>query len=284
VPLTSTRSAFLRPGHFEGGERAGRQAAAEQRGVVDGDLAQHAGPLPRHRPPGHEGLGLRRDMGQPLAREVLRQVHGVRAEVAQRAGPGLVTAQPPGEREVRVHQPVLEVADAYVPQRSDPATGDHVAGEREGRGAAVVEADHGDLAAGTGVRGRTGHGLGLGDGVGQRLLAQHVLARLEGGDGDLGVAGAGGADVDELDVVPGDQRPPVGLGGRPAQPSGGRPHGRRVTSAHRRHRGDQRQVEDPADGTPALGVRGTHEGVADHAHAERGNGRVLRGGRLLWCG
>ena len=64
--------------------------------------------------------------------------------------------------------------------------------------------------------GGVGHGVGLGDGVRQRLLAQHVLACLEGGDGDLGVRVAGGDDVDDVDVIAVEQGAPVGGGLCPA--------------------------------------------------------------------
>ena len=89
------------------------------------------------------------------------------------------------------------------------------------------------------------------------------------GDGDLGVTVAGCADVDEVDVVPLDQHPPVGLGGGPAVPVGGPAHGVRVPSADRGEHRAAGQVEDASDGPPALGVGGAHEGVADHADPER---------------
>jgi hypothetical protein len=121
------------------------------------------------------------------------------------------------------------------------------------------------------------HPLRLGDRVGERLLAQHVLARLQRRDGDLGVALAGGADVDELHVVACDQLPPVGLGRRPAQLVGRDPYGVGVPAADGRHPRSERQVEDPADGAPPLGVGRSHEGVADHSHAERWRRTALRG-------
>ena len=86
---------------------------------------------------------------------------------------------------------------------------------------AIVETDHGQDAAGLRLAGGRGHGFGLGQGVGQRLLHEDVFARGERGDGDLGVHKAGGADVDDVDVVAGDDRPPVRGGFRPAVPGCG---------------------------------------------------------------
>ena len=115
--------------------------------------------------------------------------------------------------------------------------GDHPLGERQGRGAAVAEPAHGvHAAARRGVRGR-GHPLGLGHGVRERFLAQHVLAGLERRDGDLGVRVAGSADVDQVDVVPLDQRPPVRLHGVPAVLGRRGPHALRIPAGNGRQLG-----------------------------------------------
>lgn len=156
-----------------------------------------------------------------------------------------------------------------MPQRAEPAFLDHRAGVGEGGHLAVVEAHHRHLAAGRRPRRGLRHGLRLRDRVGERLLAEDVLARLQRGDGDLRVAVAGRADVDQLHVVPGDQGAPVGLRGRPAVPGGGGLDGRTVASADRGQSGSHRQVEDVSRGTPPLGVGGAHERVSDHADAER---------------
>ena len=96
---------------------------------------------------------------------------------------------------------------------ADPAVGDQLAGQRDRRHPAVGEADHRADAVLGGPLGGGGHRLGLGDRVGQRLLAQHVLAGRQRGDRDLGVGVARRADVDEVDVVAAlDEAAPVGLG------------------------------------------------------------------------
>ena len=89
------------------------------------------------------------------------------------------------------------------------------------------------------------HLLRLLDGVRQRLLAEHVLAGLQGGDRDLGVAVTRGADVDQVDVVAFDQAPPVGLGRGEAEPVSRRADRLRVAAGDRGQLGGERQVEEP---------------------------------------
>lgn len=192
----------------------------------------------------------------------------MRPQIPQRARSGAFALEPPGQRRLRIDEPVLEVGGPDVPQPPQPALLDHRAGVGEGGHLAVVEAHDRHLPAGRGPFRGLRHGLGLGDRVGERLLAQHVLARFEGGDGDLRVAVAGGADVDQLYVVPGDQRAPVGLRRRPPVPGGGGLDGRAVTSADRGQNRSHRHVEDVSRGAPPLGVGGAHERVSDHADAE----------------
>lgn len=193
----------------------------------------------------------------------------MRPQVAERTGSGVFALEPPGEGRVGVDQPVLEIGGPYVPQGAEPALGDQLPCVRDRRHLAVVEADHRHLAAGPGPFRGLGHGLRLGDRVGERLLAQHVFAGLQGGDGDLRMAVAGRADVDELDVVPGDQGAPVCLRSRPAVPFGGGGDRRTVASADRGESRPHRQVEDVSRGAPPLGVGGAHERVSDHADPER---------------
>src|ERR1035438_932337 len=65
----------------------------------------------------------------------------------------------------------------------EPAVGDYLAAQGDRRDTAVVEADHRADTARGGHGGRGHHGLRLFPPVGQRVLAQHVLAGVEGGDG-----------------------------------------------------------------------------------------------------
>lgn len=193
----------------------------------------------------------------------------MRPEVSQRTGSGVLALEPPGQRRLGVDQPVLEVGGPHVPQPAQPAVRDQCAGVRDGGHLAVVEAHDRHLTAGRGPLGGVRHGLRLGDRVGERLLAQHVLAGLQCGDRDLRMAVAGGADVHQLHVVPGDQGTPVGLRRRPAVTGGGGLDGRTVASADGGESGSHRQVEDMSDRAPPLGVGGAHERVPDHADPER---------------
>ena len=116
--------------------------------------------------------------------------------------------------------------------------------------------------------GRAGHRLGLLDAVGQRLLAQDVLAGLQRRDGDLGVGVAGRADVDQVDVVAVDQRLPRALGRLPAEPLSSSATACWSRPATARHPEMQREVEEAWSVAPGLRVGRAHEGVADHPDAQ----------------
>ena len=166
----------------------------------------------------HAGDALELQAGDELG-----EVDGVGSDVAEGAGAGEILLQAPGERNLGVDEPVLAVARAHLVDGADRSGCDEVASEG-GRGhAAVGEADHRVDAAGEGALGGIRHRLGLFDGVGEGLLAEHVLAGLEGGDGDLGVRVAGGHDVDDVDVVAFDGGAPVGRALLPAPLAGRRP-------------------------------------------------------------
>src|SRR5829696_5930542 len=167
-----------------------------------------------------------------------------------------------------VEEMAAQVGAPDVADGAEPAGRDQLPGQGDGRDPAEVEAGHRPDAAG-GRPGRGGgHGPRLLDGVGQWLLAEDVLAGLQGGDRDLGVAGARGADVDQVDVVALDQPLPVGLPGGPAEPAGRGRHGGGVPAADGGHPGREREVEDVADRPPGLGVGAAHERVADHPDPE----------------
>ena len=216
--------------------------AEEDRGVVDGDRAasrcRRCRRARRTRPgSGRSVTNVSISPDTPVIRSPV--MNCVRSTMCapmspERAGAGLVLAAAATiSGASRVDEPVLQVLRAHVPdrRRSGPSA-TSCAGQRDRRHPAVGEADHGAHAARRGALGGRGHRLGLGDGVGQRLLAQHVLAGLERGDGDLGVGVARRADVDEVDVVARDHRAPVGLGRLPSPAA--RPR-RRRRSASRPH-------------------------------------------------
>ncbi len=267
LPFTSSRITFFRPVANRVASKTPSippvEPGREDRGVVDRHLAGAlvGGPAAGRQAPGRrrqqrtlldEGLGHRAHAGDRSPGDELRGVDDVRADVAEGAGAGLVPLQPPHQRELRVDDPVLQVLRPHVAQLPQPAGGDDPLGERERRDPPVVEADHRPDAAGRGRLGGPGHLLGLLDGVRQRLLAQHVLARLERSDRDLGVAVARRADVHQVDVVAPDQRPPVGLDRGPAEAVGRRAGGVRGAPAQGGHVDPVREVEEAPGGAPRL--------------------------------
>ena len=78
----------------------------------------------------------------------------------------------------------------------------------------------------------------------QRLFAEHVLAGLGGGHGDVVVHVAWGRDVDHVDVGPGDELAPVGLVALPAEPLGELGQLGLVASADGFHHGHGLGVEE----------------------------------------
>ncbi len=261
------------PGHLETGDRAGGGGQRRPGGVVDGHRFEPvvAGALVDER----AQVAARR--GHPLAEQVAHLVDDVRAQVAERPGAGALLAQPPGHRRGVVGEPVLEVRRPHLSDRADPAAGDQLTGQRQRRHPAVVEAHtRADPALRGGGRSRH-HRRALVDRVGQRLLDQHVLARLERGDRDLGVAVAGGADVDDVDVVALDHRVPVG--GRLGPAVAGRDLLDRLLVAADQHLlAHRRRVVERADVAPRVGVGLAHERVADHGDSERSTGAVRHTG------
>ena len=204
-----------------------------------------------------------------LAGHELGHVDDVRTDVAERTRTRVLLLQAPRERHLRVDEPVLTVRGAHLLHGADDALRDQVAQEGDRGNAAVGEADHRAHAALGGAGGGIRHRLGLGDRVRERLLDQHVLARLERGDRDLGVRVARGHDVDDVDVVAGDHLAPVGRRLGPAPLLGGCGDGIRIAADDHGHLDRIRQVEHARRLPPPDRVRRAHEAVADHGHLER---------------
>ena len=174
---------------FERRERAARQTAGEDREVVHrhvavlvAALAGNAHALGLDRALLHDRLDDAGDLLDGLAREELYEVDGVTADVSQRARAGLVLLEAPRQRRLRIHEPVLPVRGAHLLHGADTTRGDEIARAGESRHATVSEAEHRDRAGSTG---RLDHAVGVGHGVGERLLAEHVLAGLQRSDRDL---------------------------------------------------------------------------------------------------
>jgi hypothetical protein len=101
---------------------------------------------------------------------------------------------------------------------ADAAGAEVVTDGVDGRGAAEHEPDAGLPARGPG---RRHHGLGVGDGRGHRLLAEHVLAGGQQALDDLAVERVGHDNADHVDVVGGGHGLPAALGPLVAEAAGG---------------------------------------------------------------
>src|SRR5205085_223804 len=120
---------------------------------------------------GHDRAHVGRH-GDDLADEVAREVDHVRAEVAERAGPGLRGVEAP-EAGIRVPAPRLEVTRAEVDDLAELAGVEELAREADGGDEAVVEAAQ---VADAGALGLLPQLVRLRRGEPERLLAEDVLA------------------------------------------------------------------------------------------------------------
>jgi len=116
-------------------KRAMNSAASS---TVTGPRAAAAG----QRPLAHERLGQRRHPGDAVAGQVLGQVDGVGAEVAEGARPRVLGLEPPEQGELGVEDMAGQVGAADVADGAEAAGGDQLTGQGDGRHPAEVEADH----------------------------------------------------------------------------------------------------------------------------------------------
>ena len=211
---------------------------------------------------GQRGPGHRLDR----AEQELRGVGQVAAQVGERARPRAAPVAPAhrGLRVAAVVRPVLRVDVERPPQF--PRL-DHLAGRGDARRPAEGEPDPGDDARG--VHG-VDHRLGVGRRRGQRLLAQHVLARgRELGD-HLAVQVVGDHDADDVDVVGLDDRLPARVAALEAVPPGG-VGGQLLVDVRDRHEAHGRQAGGEDGSRRAVPVR---VGAARHARADDGDSDV----------
>jgi hypothetical protein len=185
----------------------------------------------------------------------------VRAEVAERAGARPPAIQSPDARRGGIDEPFLEVHAAEVPDRPEPSSVDQLPGQRDRRHAPVVVAEHvrhARLAYGG------EHPLRVADGIGERLFAEDRLARARGGNRYLGMAVAGRADVDHVDIRPADDLAPVSGGlfpaksrGRIVEPGAGPP-------AQDLEARLETRAEESGNLAPRVRMGPAHERVANH--------------------
>ena len=207
------------------------------------------------------------DRSDLLPEQEAELVDGVRGEVTDHPGSCGLATQAPRHRGLGVSEPVLEVADAGVPDHADTPLGDQPLGERQRWNASVVEAHRREHPGGGDLGGRR-HRFRLGHRVRERLLDQHVLAGLQRRHGHLGMQVPGSADVDDVDVIALERGAPVRDDLVPAVLTGG---GRRplLVAAHQHAPGDRRHIGvEGVDVAPGVGVGLPHEGVAHECDTE----------------
>ena len=146
--------------------------------------------------------GTRRERDDPLPRDELDQIAPMRADVGE-----CPRGAPEGGVDAPVvvlgrEQPVLEVAAVQQPQLAERAFADAGTGLAHRR---VVPVDEGHGRDPVGGRGGEDQLVGAGDVERERLLADEVLARLERGTSQRQVEVVRCADVDDVDLLAGDQ-------------------------------------------------------------------------------
>ena len=269
-------------GGLEGADGTPVETGGEQRGIVHGHPAALRRRL-REGPFLDERVQDAAHAGHLLAGDELRQVDGMGPQVTERAGAGMLLLEPPRQGCLGVVQPVLQVGGTDLADLADSTGPDEIAGESRRRHPAVGEPDHGEDVR-PGPFSGLGHRRGLLEGVRQWLLAQHVLAGLQCGDGHLGVRAAGGHDVHHVDVLTLDGGPPVRGGLRPPPPGGGGLDAGGLTANQQRHLRTGRQIEEPGRHPPSLRMGGSHETVPDQGDPQwwygAGHGLSCRGRRL----
>ena len=192
----------------------------------------------------------------------------MRADIAERPAAGEFLFQPPDQREIRVHDPILKVGAVVVIGLADLAVFDELLREGHGGDFAVVVHDH---VLDAGLFDRREHGLGVGQGIGERLFADDVLARPRGGDGHLGMPIARRRDVHDINVLALDDAPPVGIVLLPAElPRRGRDR-RLVPPAKDFHARLEFAGEKAAYLPEGVRVRFAHEFVAQQCDVDVGH-------------
>ena len=199
-----------------------------------------------------------------LADEVAGEVDDVSCEIAERARAGLGAIEAP-DLGVGI-APVLEVAPAEVADLAELAGVDQLPCEPNGRDEAVVERAQ-VLYAG---RGDTPPDLeALVRVAAERLLADHVLPRLRGGDRGLRMERVRSEVVEELDTRVGHDLLPRRRPALEAVAPRGLGHGLLVPAGDRYElRHERRRPGHVRDLSKRVRVGLAHERVAEHSHAD----------------
>ncbi len=196
----------------------------------------------------------------------LADVHQVGADVRQRPGPGRALIAP-ADRGVGAEAVVAPVVPVEVHRRPQHAAGHLLADGVDGRRPAEREPDRRDPVR---LCRPVHHGLPVGHGRGQRLLAEHVLARVQQSLHDLAVQRVAHHHADRVDVGRLGNGLPARLRALVAVPPGDVDGERlvRVGDGHQPHV-RQVRVEHGGRGPVAAGVRPAGHPGTDHRHPDR---------------
>ena len=249
-------------------QRAVGEVAQEGAGIVNADLLDLA----------RERVGALFDErfrhGRNIADRTIQPegcVDAVGQQVAGHSGASCSGVQTPQGRstlwEVGIDGPVLEEVGSVVEDLAQAAFVDQLFGQCHGRHAAIVVPD------GVQNAGRFDgfdHLVAFGCVHRKWLFAEDHLAGLGGGDGDLGVAVVGRADINGVDILALNQLAPIGLD-RLIAPLVGKGLGAFGAAAtDGLQNGPVSQFgEEVVHTLVAVGVRPAHEAVADQADVQR---------------
>ena len=208
-----------------------------------------------------------------LAVQEPREVDDVRAEVTERAGARFARLEAPCV-ERRVVAPVLQVPAAEVADLPQFARLDQLAREPDCRHEPVVEAAE---VLDAGRRDLLPDVVALGGVAAERLLADHVLARLGRGDRRLRVQRVRAAVVEQADPLVLDQLTPVA--GRvlvAVPPRGLRDRLGVAPGDPDELRLERRRPRDVRELLERVRMRLAHERVAEHANTDLTHFAIVR--------
>ena len=202
-------------GGFKRSNSTTLKAGEENRAVINGDFAHLITGLAAQ-----TVINLRKDWTllhkcvhhpgnfRDLTHKVARHVNRMGNQVAMRATASDIALEAPNDREVWIHNPVLKIDAAPVINPAKVAILDHLFGQCDSRHATVVETNRIWHVV---FCNRILHRASLGNRACKWLFAEHHLASLSSLDGNFDVRIAGRDDVNEVDVIAGDDLAPVGL-------------------------------------------------------------------------
>ncbi len=261
-------------GGFEEPEGTVVEMTKEGAGVIDADLLYFAGELV------FAFLDERLGHGVDVLDSAVEPQRGIDAmgqQVAGHPGAGGFDVETPeggaALRQVGADGPVLQEIGAVVEDLSEPTVVDELFGQHHRGTTAVIVPDHVRY---PGLLDGFHHFLGLGRIHREGFLAQDHFAGLGGGEGQVGMQVVGDRNVDEVDVVAGDQLAPIGFDAGVAPAGGELLNFILVPRADRLADEFVGRIEEMTDFGVGIGMGAAHEAVADETDTKR----FLRHGKV----